>query len=74
MVKGNDVLKVLQRNFGNVVSEAKLAKAAKEIAELDKEWEELKIVEEDMGWKYSVQCPDICYLGEQAKKEMYLEF
>jgi|GEM_PF-5057557 hypothetical protein len=68
MVDEKSVAEILHKEFSGIVDEDKINKIAKQIVELEEEWEELKIVDKEMGWRFSVQCPDICYLGEKAKE------
>jgi hypothetical protein len=44
-----------------------MAAAANAIVGLDDEWEEVTDREPELGYHYSVQCGDICYLASEVE-------
>ena len=67
MVDREKVLAVLRRRFSGA-SPYQLAAAANAIVGLDDEWEEVTDREEELGYHYSAQCSDICYLAQQVER------
>jgi hypothetical protein len=67
MVDREKVLAVLRRRFSGA-SPDQLAAAANAIVGLDDEWEEVTDREEELGYHYSAQCSDICYLAQQVER------
>jgi hypothetical protein len=67
MVDREKVLAVLRRRFSGS-SPDQLAAAANAIVGLDDEWEDLTAREDELGYHYSPQCSDICYLAQQAER------
>ncbi|HLG18476.1 MAG TPA: hypothetical protein VI895_01505 [Bdellovibrionota bacterium] len=58
---------VLTKHFGKLVPDATLDRVATEISGLEEEWEEIPDVEKVVGASISVQCEDICKVGELYK-------
>lgn len=67
MVDREKVLAVLRRRFAGS-SPDQLAAAANAIVGLDDEWEEVTDREEELGYHYSAQCSDICYMAQQVER------
>ena len=67
MVDREKVLAVLRRRFAGA-SPDQLAAAANAIVGLDDEWEDVTEREEEIGYHYSAQCSDICYLAQQVER------
>ena len=67
MVDREKVLAVLRRRFVGA-SPDQLAAAANAIVGLDDEWEEVTDREEELGYHYSAQCSDICYIAQQVER------
>ena len=55
---------VLSRRFPGASTD-QIAAAANAIMGLDNEWEEVKGQEQELGYHFSVQCSDICYLARE---------
>ena len=66
MVDREKVLAVLARRFPNSAPE-QVAAAANAIVGLDDEWEEVTNREAELGYHFSVQCGDICYLAAEVE-------
>ena len=64
MVDREKVETVLLRRFPGA-SRDQVAAAANAIMGLDDEWEEGVGQEEELGFHFSVQCGDICYLARE---------
>ena len=58
---------VLIRRFPGA-SKGQVAAAANAIMGLDDEWEEITDKEQDLGFHFSVQCSDICYLAREVQQ------
>jgi hypothetical protein len=67
MVDREKVLAVLAKRFPGGTPE-QMAAAANAIVGLSDEWEEVTEREPDLGYHFSVQCSDICYLAEQNQR------
>ncbi len=67
MVDREKVLTVLTRRFQGAQPE-QLAAAANAIVGLDDEWEDVTHREDEMGYNFSAQCSDICYLAQQVER------
>jgi hypothetical protein len=67
MVDREKVLAVLGKRFPGASSQD-VAAAANAIVGLDDEWEEVSHREDELGYHYSAQCSDICYLAQQAER------
>jgi len=66
MVDREKVLAVLARRFPGSTPE-QLAAAANAIVGLDEEWEEVTDREAELGYHFSIQCSDICYLANEIE-------
>jgi hypothetical protein len=66
MVDREKVLAVLAKRFPGSSAE-QMAAAANAIVGLSDEWEEVTDREPDLGYHFSVQCSDICYLADQSQ-------
>ncbi len=66
MVDREKVLAVLARRFPGSSPE-QLAAAANAIVGLDDEWEEVTSREAELGYHFSIQCSDICYLANEVE-------
>lgn len=67
MIDREKVLTVLRKRFpGSPMDQ--VAAAANAIVGLDEEWEEVTNREPDLGYRVSVQCPDICYLAAESER------
>lgn len=67
MVDREKVLAVLAKRFPGA-SPQDVAAAANAIVGLEDEWEEVSHREEELGYHFSAQCSDICYLAQQAER------
>lgn len=67
MVDREKVLTVLARRFPGAAPE-QIAAAANAIVGLSDEWEEVSDREEELGYHYSAQCSDICYIAQQVER------
>ena len=65
MVDREKVETVLLRRFPGA-SRDQVAAAANAIMGLDDEWEEVVGQKEELGFHFSVQCGDICYLAREV--------
>lgn len=67
MIDRNKVLAVLSNRFPDT-SDPELTAAANAIIGLPDEWEDVSDREEELGYHYSAQCSDLCYLAQQAER------
>ena len=67
MVDREKVLTVLTRRFAGARPE-QVAAAANAIVGLDDEWEDVSGREREMGYNFSPDCCDICYLAQQVER------
>jgi hypothetical protein len=67
MVDREKVLAVLAKRFPGATPQD-MAAAANAIVGLEDEWEEVSHREEELGYHFSAQCSDICYLAQQAER------
>ena len=67
MVDREKVLAVLTRRFPGARPD-QLAAAANAIVGLDYEWEDVSDRQDELGYNYSAQCCDICYLAQQVER------
>ena len=67
MVDRETVLTVLTRRFPGARRE-QIAAAANAIVGLDDEWEDVSGREGEMGYNFSPDCCDICYLAQQVER------
>ncbi len=66
MIDREKVLAVLHRRFPGAAPE-QIAAAANAIVGLDDEWEDVTGHEPELGYHFSAQCGEICYLAEQSQ-------
>jgi hypothetical protein len=66
MIDREKVLAVLHKRFPSATPD-QLAAAANAIVGLDDEWEDVTGHEPELGYHFSVQCGEICYLAEQTQ-------
>lgn len=67
MVDREKVLAVIRRRFPGAAPD-QAAAAANAIVGLEDEWEDVSSREDELGYHYSVNCTDICYLAQQAER------
>lgn len=67
MVDREKVLAVLMRRFPGAARD-QLAAAANAIVGLEDEWEDITSREDQLGYHYSANCTDICYLAQQVER------
>jgi hypothetical protein len=67
MIDREKVLAVLQKRFPGSAPD-QLAAAANAIVGLDDEWEDVTNREPELGYHFSVQCGEICYLADEAQR------
>ena len=67
MVDREKVLAVLTKRFPGATPD-QMAAAANAIVELDDEWEEVTDREDQLGYHFSAQCTDICYIAQQVER------
>jgi len=66
MIDREKVLAVLHKRFPGATPH-QFAAAANAIVGLQDEWEDVTGHEPDLGYHFSVQCSEICYLAEQVQ-------
>jgi hypothetical protein len=66
MIDREKVLTVLNKRFAGATPE-QCAAAANAIVGLDDEWEDVTEREPELGYHFSVQCTEICYLADLAQ-------
>jgi hypothetical protein len=66
MIDREKVLTVLHKRFPGATPD-QFAAAANAIVGLNDEWEDVTGHEPELGYHFSVQCSEICYLAEQAQ-------
>jgi hypothetical protein len=63
------IVRALRSELGSTVDEGRLRAAANRIDALwAAEWEEIEDLDTALGASYSVQCEDICQVGEAVRK------
>jgi hypothetical protein len=67
MIDREQVLAVLQKRFPGSALE-QLAAAANAIVGLDDEWVDVTGRERELGYHYSIQCSEICYIADQVQQ------
>lgn len=67
MIDREKVLAVLARRFPGATPD-QMAAAANAIVGLEDEWEEVTDRDDQLGYHYSAQCSDICYLAQQVER------
>ena len=67
MIDREKILAVLHKRFPGATAE-QVAAAANAIVGLEDEWEDVTAHEPELGYHFSVQCCDICYVAEQAQR------
>lgn len=67
MIDREKVLAVLRKRFPGSAPE-QVAAAANAIVGLDDEWEDVSSREPELGYHFSVQCGEICYLADQVQQ------
>ena len=67
MLDREKILTVLHKRFPAATA-AELAAAANAIVGLEDEWEDVTAHEPEFGYHFSVQCGEICYLAEEARR------
>jgi hypothetical protein len=66
MIDREKVLAVLHKRFPGSSLDQRAA-AANAIVGLDDEWEDVTAKEPELGYHFSVQCGEICYLADQVQ-------
>jgi hypothetical protein len=66
MIDREKVLAVLHKRFPGATCE-QVAAAANAIVGLEDEWEDVTHREPELGYHFSIQCGEICYLAEQTE-------
>jgi hypothetical protein len=67
MIDREKVLAVLTKRFPGAAPRD-LAAAANAIVGLEDEWEEVTDRDDELGYHYSAQCSEICYLAQQVER------
>jgi hypothetical protein len=67
MVDREKVLAVLKKRFPGARPD-EVAAAANAIVGLEDEWEEVTHREDELGYNYSANCSDICFLAQQVER------
>jgi hypothetical protein len=67
MIDREKVLAVLAKRFPGATAD-QMAAAANAIVGLDEEWEEVSDREDQLGYNFSPNCTDICYLAQQVER------
>jgi hypothetical protein len=65
MIDREKVLAVLHKRFPGAAAD-QIAAAANAIVGLDDEWEDVTHREPELGYHFSMQCGEICYLAEET--------
>jgi hypothetical protein len=66
MIDREKVLAVLRKRFPGATPD-QFAAAANAIVGLEDEWEDVTFREPELGYHFSIQCGEICYLAEQTQ-------
>ena len=67
MIDREKVLTVLHKRFPGAAAE-QVAAAANALVGLEDEWEDVTSREPSLGYHFSVQCSEICFLAEQVQQ------
>ena len=67
MIDREKVLAVLHKRFPGAPADA-VAAAANAIVGLEDEWEDVTAREPELGYHFSVQCSEICYVADQVQQ------
>ena len=67
MIDREKVLAVLHKRFPGSTLDQRAA-AANAIVGLDDEWEDVTGKELELGYHFSVQCGEICFLADQVQR------
>ena len=67
MIDREKVLAVLHKRFPGSPAD-QIAAAANAIVGLGDEWEDVTAKEPELGYHFSVQCGEICFLAEQVQQ------
>jgi hypothetical protein len=67
MIDRESVLAVLQKRFPGSASD-QVAAAANAIVGLGDDWVDVTAREAELGYHFSVQCGEICFLADQAQR------
>ena len=67
MVDREKVLAVLAKRFPGATAD-QMAAAANAIVGLEDEWEEVTERDDELGYHFSPNCTDICYLAQQVER------
>jgi hypothetical protein len=66
MIDREKVLAVLHKRFPGATPD-QVAAAANAIVGLQDDWEDVTHREPELGYHFSIQCGEICYLAEQTQ-------
>lgn len=67
MIDREKVLAVLQKRFPGSTAD-QVAAAANAIVGLSDEWVDVTSREQELGYHFSVQCSEICFLADQLQQ------
>jgi hypothetical protein len=67
MIDREKVLAVLHKRFPGATLDQRAA-AANAIVGLDDEWEDVTGKEPELGYHFSIQCGEICFLADQVQR------
>lgn len=67
MIDREKVLAVLHKRFPGATAD-QVAAAANAIVGLDDEWVDVTSRETELGYHFSVQCGEICFLADQVQQ------
>lgn len=67
MIDREKVLAVIHKRFPGATPD-QVAAAANAIVGLDDEWIDVTAREPELGYHFSVQCSEICYLADQLQQ------
>ena len=67
MIDREKVLAVLHKRFPGSTPD-QVAAAANAIVGLEDEWEDVTAREPELGYHFSVQCAEICFLADQVQQ------
>ena len=67
MIDREKVLAVLYKRFPGATLDQRAA-AANAIVGLDDEWEDVTGKEPELGYHFSIQCGEICFLADQVQR------
>ena len=68
MITRDELTDLLASRLRESLAQAEIEKLVADILALENGWEELNIVQSDMGYSVSAACSDICWLADQVDR------